>query len=148
MTDTGDHNTEFLKLWEELSPNERMWTFQTLITLQTCACVVHRGGHILATNEAFGKYLRTSASRLIGDDLQQYIPEPMLHVLRARSYDENDNPYPLVARPSRTLQLLDIEPHVVRLDGHIMRLIFIRPLAKLPFVRWLAKLGGGIAAST
>ena len=150
MTTTGDHNAseEFLNAWEDLSSEERLWTFQMLVTLQPRACVVHCDGCILAANESFGQYLKADACKLIGCNLQQYIPMSMLHVVQARAYDENIQPYPLVARLGRALQLVDIEPHVVHLNGHVMRLLFVKPLARLQRIKWLAKMGGGVAAST
>jgi len=147
VTNTGDHNSEFLNTWGKLSSNERRWIFQTLIALQPQACVVHQDGCILAANCAFCEYLNVSIWSLIGSDLQQHILAPMLHVVLARAYDENSHPYPLIAPMGHELGLFDIEPHVLYLDGHIIRLLFVRPLAKLHRLQWLAKVGGGVATS-
>ena len=144
MTDTGDHNAnDFLNTWGELAPEERLWIFQTLITLQPRACVVHQGGCVLAANGLFGQYLKTNVCELLGCDLGQHVPAPMLDVALTRAYGENTQPYPFVARTGRALGLFDIEPHILHLDGHVMRLLFIKPLARLRRVRWLAKVGGG-----
>jgi len=148
--DAEDREREFIQLLTNAPPDAVRAAVRVLVAAQPDKWIVHEHGIIIAASTAAGR----AAGYACGDDLvnrnvADLLPPPLRAVCLARAESCAECAYHLAWCDNGHGSLYEIQPHMLRVGNHLLRLLHVVPVARLAGVEWVAPVavtGGGISA--
>ena len=134
-----DRELEFIQLLANAPPPTAQCALCLLVAYQHDAWVAHERGRVIAASTELARaagYER--GDELVGVMLCDRLPPPTAAVCRAQAMTHGECPYHLAPGSS----LYEVRPRVLRLDGRVLRVLCLLPVARLAGVEWLACRGG------
>lgn len=124
---------EFIELLTNAPPPGAQCVLCLLVAYQRGLWVVHERGRVVAaTNELARVAGYERGDDLVGVELCAQLPPPTAAVCRAQAQMCTECPYHL----AHGTALYEVRPRVLRLDGHVLRLLCLEQVAQMAGVEW------------